>query len=333
LTTSATLLAIRNKVRLLVGNPTDQNQQLSDSSINTYINDTYNYDFPDHLKTFNLKTSYTFYTQANVDAYTFPTTTFESLTGNPRIGGYPGNLIENRSQFWGIFGFQANNESNLIVGNNTAGPYGFTTTAQPFIRGHTYPANNLLESQMFVATVDGSGNPLIAQDNGAGVFVDQNGGALAGTVNYVTGVVSGLTFGGVVPLGTTISVQYFPYNASLPTSALVYGGLIILRPIPDQIYQVEFDAFMTPAQLLNDSDTPVLQPWWELLAYGAARKILSDRLDMDGLQRIEPFWQERLSLAIRRTIHQMRDDRTPSIYTQQVGSPFFGSFAPWSTGL
>ena len=316
-----------------MGNPTDQSQQLSDSQIDTEVNNTYVFDLPDHIKTFQLKTSYSFFTSPNVDAYNFPIDQFESVTGNPSIGGYPGNLIENRSQFWGIYGFQANNEQDLIVGDGTVGPFTFTVTAPPMIQGRIYPATGLLESQVSVSTVSTTGATLVAQDDANGGFVDQNGAPLIGTINYVTGVVTGLQFGGFTGVGATISVQYYPYNASLPTSALVYGGLIVLRPIPNQTYQVIFDAFQTPTQLLNDSDNPALKNWWELLAYGAARKILSNRLDIDGLQRIEPFWQERLSLAIRRTIHQMRDDRTPSIYTQQVGSPFFGSFAPWSTGI
>src|SRR5277367_1825186 len=63
----SSLQAIQTKVRRLTRSPSVN--QLSDGDLNQYINTFVLYDFPEHLRLFNLRTTFTFYTQPFVDAY------------------------------------------------------------------------------------------------------------------------------------------------------------------------------------------------------------------------------------------------------------------------
>jgi len=59
--TLSTLEQIRIKVRRLTRSPSTS--QITDASINDYINTFILYDFPEHLKTSYLRKTFTFYTE------------------------------------------------------------------------------------------------------------------------------------------------------------------------------------------------------------------------------------------------------------------------------
>ena len=67
----STLAAVRLKVRRLTRSPSAA--QISDATIDEYINTFIQYDFPEHLRLFTLKTTFNFFVQPNIDTY-FPST-------------------------------------------------------------------------------------------------------------------------------------------------------------------------------------------------------------------------------------------------------------------
>jgi len=81
------------------------------------------------------------------------------------------------------------------------------------------------------------------------------------------------------------------------------------------------DVFVRPAELLDSSQEPKLEEWWQLIAYGAARKVFQDRMDMESLQMIEPEYQNQMLLVQRRTIVQQTSQRTPTIYANDYWGP------------
>lgn len=333
---STNLQAVETKIRKLVGSPSPS--QLTDQVIDDYINTFYLFDVPEHLQTLTLRTTYEFYTTPFVDAYAFPREQFRTIAAPLYIAGQQCFYSQNREQFYMVF---PQNEffENLSTGSGIAGPYSFTLTNTPVLRGYTYPTNvetvnppvggpggtANLQSRVLISAVSATGAAIIAKDNGLGGFVDQANNPLVGTINYQTGAVT-ITFGAVVPGGNAISAQYISTNPARPTGALFYGDMFFLRPIPDNVYHVQVDAYMFPSQLLADNTNPELREWWQYLAYGAALKILTDRLDMDGVQRVMPFFQEQQKLVLRRTIVQNTNERTATIYSEQVNYPYGNGF-------
>ena len=63
----ATLTIIQNKVRRLTRSLSPA--QLTDDQLNDYINTFIQYDFPEHLRLANLRTTFSFYTEPWVDVY------------------------------------------------------------------------------------------------------------------------------------------------------------------------------------------------------------------------------------------------------------------------
>ena len=150
-------------------------------------------------------------------------------------------------------------------------------------------------------------------------LIDPVYGTSVGTINYTTGYFS-LIFAKAPLLNKGIDAQTVPYVASRPISMLYYDNQFILRPVPDQPYKITFNAFKRPVSLMNDGTAnPQLQDWWQYIAYGAAKKIFEDRLDMDSVQLIMPEFKEQEVLVLRKTLVNQTKERTATIYSEQTG--------------
>src|SRR5215475_2862809 len=78
---TSTLQAIQTKVRRLTRSPSQA--QLTDADLQNYINTFVVYDFPEHLRTFNLRTTYSFVCNSFQDVYPTDTASFVGVTTNP----------------------------------------------------------------------------------------------------------------------------------------------------------------------------------------------------------------------------------------------------------
>lgn len=320
--TLSTLQQIIIKVRRLTRSMSES--QLSNDEIKQYVNTFVLYDFPEHLRLFNLRSTLTFYTQPYVDEYTTtsgdpddPLYNFLNryITVHPPvyIAGYQSLFSESREQFFGIYPKTNNIQSIGTAGNGVTTDYAGTLSAAPVLR------NNVLFS-----SVDTNGNGLaiidVPQTNELGLLVDANTGNPAGLVpaiNYVTGQYF-FSFPTAPAVGQAINSQTVPYVASLPQAMLFYDGKFTLRPVPDQPYRVQFEVFKRPAELLDNAQVPELSEWWQYIAYGAARKVFQDRMDMDSVLQLEPEYKKQEELILRRTIVQQTSQRTATIYTEQT---------------
>lgn len=296
----STLARIRTKVRRLTGYANAF--QLPDADVDNYINDFYLYDLPAHLKIFNLKQTYTFYTEPNIDTYAFTPNVYRTVQPPLYIAGRESKYTQSKAEFFRIYPI-TNNDENLGTGDGTAGPYALQIGAVPVLR-----------NQVTISTTDVGGNNLVCNDDGSGTFV---GDVSSGTINYVTGAITNLVFSANVASGETINVQSVPYVSSRPEAMLFFNDEFILRPVPDKSYKVDIDVYVFPTELVNTTDTPETDDMWQLLAAGAAKKILEDNMNFEDLQKIMPFFNEQMSLVINRTVQQNRPVRTQTIYTQQ----------------
>src|SRR5690242_1168087 len=109
-----TLDNIRTKVRRLTRSPSEA--QITTAQLDEYINTFVVYDFPEHLRTFNLRTTYSFYCNPFQDTYqtdrsvipaTNPLYNFQNkyLTVHPPfyIAGYPATFTQSEEQFYGLY--------------------------------------------------------------------------------------------------------------------------------------------------------------------------------------------------------------------------------------
>jgi len=316
----STLERIRTKVRRLTASPSAN--QLSDSEIDDQVNNFYFFDLPEELRLWNLREEYNFYTDPNVDAYPFPRNHYINMYQPIYIAGYQSFFSQEREQFFRIYP-QLEFSEDVATGDGVTTAYTFTVSNTPVMRGYQYLPDATIFSRFFVSYTDASGNSVIARDDGAGGFVDEDGSTvLTGTLDYETGVVTGLTFLAAPPSGATIVAQYVAYQASRPQALLYYSSTMFLRPVPDKAYKVAFDVLKQPTFLLQNDSNPALQEWWQILAFGCAKRVLEERQDMTSLANIIPMYKAEEAKILRRTTQQLAQERTATIFTEQCQLPW-----------
>jgi len=315
------LTALIAKIRKLTGRP--GTTQISNNSIVDYLNLFYQFDFPQQLKIFDFHTTYSFYTQPNQDVYTLSLAdrnNYKSFEPPVFCSGYYINFYENREQF---FRFWPNlfTQINFATGTGVVGPYTGTLVGNPSLTGNLLlsfvAANNVTQTARDVPN-----SPF----NGSGTII----GDATGTINYRTGAIS-VTWTLPVPNGTQIVAKYVPYTPSRPLGMLFYDNQFTLRPVPDQAYKIELQSYIQPFAInpatgvaeeynftIDPNAVPLLNDYFQLLAYGTACKIFVDSLEMENYRLLLPLYQEQLNLAERKTMMQIKTQRTSTIYSENL---------------
>jgi hypothetical protein len=331
----ATLLDIRNKVRRITGRPSTA--QISNAEIDANINTFYIYDFPEHLRLQNLRVNYQFLTKANIPVYDFPVELYLDVMPPVYVAGFKAVMSQSRDKFYRL---NSNTQriENVATGTGIAGPYTFTLSATPIIRGYKRNPPGAFNTTVVTEAADinyavvitafSAGVSVSLVDDGQGnlrYITDDTAQPIRGTINYLTGAVVA-TFSGAIDANTDITAQYIAYVAGKPTSLLFFQDQITCFPIPDKAYTISFEAYQYPTAFLigDDSATPQLKEWWQLLAYGAADKIFSDNADMDNMAKFRPLLDEQMRLCQRRSLVQQANERTSTIFADN--QPFNGGW-------
>jgi hypothetical protein len=347
-----TLATIEQKVRRLTRSPSEA--QLTTDQLDQYINTFIAYDVPEHLRLFNLRTTFTFYTEPFVDVYessTDPTSPLyqfvqQYLTVHPPIyiAGFQSFYTQSRQEFFNIYP-KINSISSIPgIGNGINTQFsGVVNTSQTVVPPNSTQLTCILRNEVLFSSVDTAGNGLAMIDYPISPLIGNlyvPGGAPTSTtiqdpinyINYVTGAFT-VTFPTAPAVGVLINSQVVFQAPTRPVAMCFYDGKFILRPVPDQPYRVQMEVYQRPTQLLSSSQSPQLEEWWQYFAYGAAKKVFEDRMDMDSVQLIMPEFKKQENLIQRRTIVQYTNDRTATIYTDQTALGMGYNGWGWGGGL
>jgi len=307
-------------IRRIIKSPSDQS--ITDATIGDYLNRFYIYDMPERLQLFEMKRQYTFETIPNHFEYQFPWQNYQGIIPPAYCDGVQIGFYQRNDQFYNLYPELVNNQS-LAIGNGTNGPYTIHCLSHPILRGFTDDLGNL-EPYVFITALDGSGNQLYIVDDGYGILnqTDETFQTIivanAGTVDYIHGTTT-FSFNTLIPAGRKINIQVSPYSAGVPRIMLFFNNIIKLYPVPDRAYKIQADAYITPAQFMDTTDSLVFSYMAEYIARGAAQKILSDNADYDQFQFYERLFREQECLVLRRTERQNSVVRTPTIFSQTSG--------------
>jgi len=304
--TLSTLEKIRIKIRRLTKSPSIS--QIADDTIDDYINTFILYDFPSHLKTFNLRKTLTFYTEPFKDTYEGEdivpnfNNIYTSIYENIYISGRRATYTQDRDQMFTIYP-RTETKAKIGQGNGVTVAYAGTLKSNPVLRNYV----------MF-SSIDANNDGLAVYDDGDGNLI---GDAVVGAINYVTGAYA-FTLTSAPANGETVYSQTVPYVPSIPTTVLYHHDQFMFRPVPDQPYRVEVEVAQRPTELINDGDMPEISQQWQYIAYGAAKKIFEDRMDMESVQKIMSEFKEQELLVNRRTIDQISSQRVATIYSHPL---------------
>jgi hypothetical protein len=339
-----TLDTIRIKVRRLTRSLSPA--QLTDDQIDDYINTFVLYDFPEHLRLFNLRKTFEFFTEPYVDVYktdyvnpASPLYQFKEkyATVHPPvyIAGYQTLFVESREKFYGIYPMLNSIASIGTTGNGIL--TAFSGTVANVNPGTVLLRNNILFDSI---AVNGSGLSMIDYPINAtygNLYVP--GGTPSSTtvldvnnnINYTTGLYT-VTFVTAPANGAQINSQIVVLNTAIPKAVLFYDGAFTVRPVPDQPYRINMEVYVRPTEFISTAPTQSvdLQEWWQYIAYGAAKKVFEDRMDMESVQMIMPEFKKQELLIQRRTIVQYTSQRAATIYTEDNNQT--GTYGPSSGG-
>src|SRR5690606_22136454 len=145
------------------------------------------------------------------------------------------------------------------------------------------PRNPVLANNVLFTCLDVTGVSMILKDypvsNSVGALGLPNTPQVLpspfGQINYVTGAYT-LNFPNNTQISAPIYSETIPYQPSKPVSMLWYDNKFIIRPVPDKTYAIQIEADIRPTELINSTDVPQLEQWWQYIAYGASVKRLQD---------------------------------------------------------
>lgn len=120
-----------------------------------------------------------------------------------------------------------------------------------------------------------------------------------GTVNYVTTQIT-LNLPVAPMAGTMLNVWAATYQVGRPYNLLFWNNELEVRPVPDNVYLCEVEVYQTPAQFMALDQNPVLNQWAQYIAYGAAREILRERQDMEGVENLREGFERQEALVLER---------------------------------
>jgi hypothetical protein len=169
--------------------------------------------------------------------------------------------------------------------------------------------NKVLHNSVIIGTLNANGEALIVRDvpivdafgreSKKGNMLDQAGNDI-GDIDYLTGVLD-VTFGVAPADGENITYEFEAFSDSQPEGILFFDNTLTLRPVPDEVYEVQFQARVTPDPLVNDVDTPPVKAWWQYIALGAAKKIFEDLSNYEAIQNITGEFQHQESLIMTKS--------------------------------
>jgi hypothetical protein len=340
------LLEMRNTVRRMTARYSPA--QMPDTQIDRYINLAYTLHFPEQFKNLKLTKPYVFLTVPNVDTYPFLYENNPANNQGQAVVATPGNItisppvycqgyilryFQDKTTFYNRWPKLSVNQQIGVGGQLANVPYTGIIPSTPFLRAQLDIFGNVTESGVVISAFDNNGftyaltdEPFAGSNFGNLVEV---GGTTVGAINYVTGVYTFTPSGsGVIPASATIYASVVPYQSSRPTDVIFYNQQITFRPVPQQIYQVEFQISQQPTDLIANSDAPELDEWYLFICAIAAKLIYTDFPDPEGLAYLMPIYQDQLQMAQRRSLRQMSSQRAQTIFSQP-GRPLASWF--WGT--
>ncbi len=271
---SWTLDDIISKVRNLTAT---SNDQLNNQQVSKYINDYYSFVMPFELKEQVQLDFYAFKAFPNQDVYP---ALINFLTDQPMAyaDGFPLIFYTSPDIFYQDWPIQYG-EDSVATGDGVTLAFAGNTQSFPVIPGTFF-------------ITDGT---QILQDDGTGTLTGDG----TGNINNVTGQFSVL-FTAAPSSTDTIYDKYQAYEAARPQGVLWFNNEFTLRPIPDQVYQIQMQGYISITQFSSSTDTPTFIEWGPLIAYGAAIELFLDRGDNVGANNLYPYLKRYENVALGR---------------------------------
>ena len=337
---NSTYAQIEIKVRRLLGLPGES--QLASTEIQRLTNTVYSQDFPYAIKLDQMRSVYTILTQPNIDRYPLDVNFDQGVRAPMYVDGIQGGFYKDRQQFFSVWPKFAT-MFQPISGDGVTQIFNFTIPG-PFLSKEVTLGGVDISGSAITVTDDGFGNLQLWVPNtvisnplqntnppqpgmynintgNPGLYTITN----IGTVNYVTGVFTiDFALGNVTPLaGQNMTLWVAQYTTGRPISLLFWNNEFTIRPVPKLTHKITVETFLTPVQFLQTTDTPILNQWWQYLAYLVSQEFLREAQDIEGVQNLEEGRRRQEGLVLERQGVEELFTPSPTV---------FNSVSTYSTG-
>lgn len=327
----STVTAIRKKVRRLTASASESS--LTTADIDQYINTFYSQDFPYGIKIDQMRSVYTFFTEPYRDRYPLDVNYNQGVRAPFYVEGIQGSFTKDRQQFYNVWP-RFPTLFHPINGDGTTTAFSFTIPG-PFLSREVVLGGVGSDGIPISVNDDGNGNLQLQVPNPVTSIPAQFNPPITnaaipgmknvntgnpglnnvntqtldpsnvpyvggiGTVNYVTGQFE-INFPVAPASGTQMTLWVSQYQTGRPYSCLFWNNEFTIRPVPKIVHKLEVETYLTPVQFLTVNDVPILNQWWQLIAIGAAIKVLEDRQDMDGVTNLSALYDRQEDLVLER---------------------------------
>ncbi len=327
----STYAAIEQKIRRLTASASEA--ALPSAIIQNMVNVYYSQDFPYGIKIDQMRSVYTFFTEPYRDRYPLDVNYNQGVRAPHYVDGIQGSFFKDRWQFYNVWPrfpttFHPINGDGVTTAFSFTipGPFlskevilgGVDSAGNPISVNDDGNGNLQLQVPNPVVSVPpqydppitnpaipgmknlNTGNPGLNNVNTQTLdpfAVPYPGGI--GTVNYVTGVFE-INFPVAPASGTQITLRVCQYQTGRPYALLFWNNEFTIRPIPKFIHKIEIETYLTPVQFLDTLDVPILNQWWQLIAYGVSMEIMRERQDTEGLENLREGFNRQEALVLER---------------------------------
>lgn len=338
---------IRKKIRRLTASSSES--ALSTADIDQYINRFYENDFAYGIKVDQMRSVYTFYTTPYIDKYPLNVNFNQGIRSPVYFEGVQGTFFKDRMQFYNMFP-RWPTQFTPASGDGVTALTTFTIPG-PFLRNEVV-LGGVASGVTIHISDDGEGNlilntanPVVTVPPYTDVYTALNAPVPAlvgkpipgmhnqntlnpgdqletvvGTVNYVTGVFT-FTSSIILDSGTVMNAWVSQYSPGRPYTLLFWNNYFQVRPVPNNVYKVEVETYLTPVEFMNSTDSPILNQWVDYIAIGAAIKVLEDRNDTQGIQNLSVIFDRQESLVLERQAVEEINQRNSTIYSASTPQP------------
>ena len=351
----STVGAMRTKVRRLTVSSSEQTLPTAviDQALNTFINQ----DFPYAIKLDQMRSVYNFYTAPNIDRYPLNVNYNQGIRSPVYFEGVQGFFYKDRQEFLNLWP-RWPTITNMAA--PTTIPFSYTIQTIPFLGKEVTIGMTDSTGKAIQISDDGNGNlyyrsanpivpvppfpnPLPGMPNnnlsnvvpyGLNNYQTYPGDIISsfvGTVSYVTGAVTinlalvGLT----VEPGSMIWTKVSQYEPGRPYSLLIWNNEFTVRPVPNGVYKVEVETYLTPVQFLESTDVPILTQWWQYVSYGAAIEILRERQDFEGVGQLMEGFKRQEALVLERQGVEEINQRNATIFSAATPQQGWNGLQGW----
>lgn len=335
--------AIKAKVRKLTASP--GTSTLSDLELDDRINTFYSQDFPYAIKIDQMRSVYSFYTRPNIDRYPLDVNYNQGIRAPIYFEGIQGQFFKDRQQFYNMWP-RFPTQFQPISGDGTTASFAFQIPG-PFLSNNVVLGGVAVAGNAISVADDGNGNLQLQVPNpqvsvpAQTVNVPgmknlntgnpgQNVVTNIGTVNYVTGNFA-ITFptGYIPAAGTVMTLWVCQYTTGRSYCLLFWNNEFLVRPVPDKIYKVEVETYLTPVQFMSGTNVPILNQWWQYIAYGVACEIMRDRNDFEAVAQLQEGFQRQEGLVLERQSVEEIGQRNATLFSSTVAAQGWNQSQGW----